>query len=102
MEGQPQRVSRNINPAGAAGGAGPAAAGAVEQLNSASLIQHDELVDILQVLDYETKFCDRELKPISRAFFAPASAKSLEAGSQFKYFSSLSSWLLKELGVEAG
>lgn len=63
------------------------------------LIMHDELIDILQFLHYETSFCDRELRPIPRAFFAVPHASA--PGLQFKYFSSLSAWLLTKADAKA-
>jgi estrogen-related receptor beta like 1 len=61
-------------------------------LNNAEALQlNDEVVDLLMLLDYETKFCDKALRPISRTFFAyPAS----NTAYQFKYFTQLVVWLL--------
>merc|ERR1712113_1319266 len=43
------------------------------------------------LLDYETKFCTKELRPISRTFFTyPAS----NTAYQFKYFTQLVVWAL--------
>jgi estrogen-related receptor beta like 1 len=72
--------------AAAAPAAEPAPAGTN---NAEALWFNDELVDTLMLLDYETRFCNRELKPISRAFFAyPA----VNTAHQFKYFTQLVVW----------
>jgi len=66
--------------------------------NAEALQLNDELVDMLMLLDYETKFCTKELKPISRTFFAyPASNQA----QQFKYFSSLAVFGFAEMNVRA-
>ena len=65
-----------------------------------ALLNHDELIDILQLLSYETSFCDRELRPLARAFFAIPNTGA--PGLQFKYFSALSAWLLNLSGLNAG
>jgi len=49
-------------------------------------------VDMLMLLDYEQRFCNKELKPLSRTFFVyPAQ----NTASQFKYFTQLVVWCLK-------
>lgn len=64
----------------------------VTQSNAEALQLNDEAVDMLMLLDYETRFCNKELKPISRTFFAyPAS----NTAYQFKYFIQLVVWCLK-------
>mmetsp|Transcript_65694 Transcript_65694/g.186456 ORF Transcript_65694/g.186456 Transcript_65694/m.186456 type:complete len:408 (-) Transcript_65694:182-1405(-) len=62
------------------------------QYNAEALQLNDEVVDMLMLLDYETRFCNKELKPISRTFFTyPAS----NTAYQFKYFTQLVVWCLK-------
>lgn len=59
---------------------------------------NDEIVDMLMLLDYETRFCSKELKPISRTFFAyPA----VNTAYQFKYFTQLVVWCLKLVRLQA-
>merc|ERR1719421_533741 len=71
---------------------------APEQNNAEALNCCDEVVDMLMLLDYETKFCDKELKPLARTYFVyPAQNTSL----QFKYFTSLVMWALKLMNHEA-
>lgn len=58
---------------------------------------NDELVDMLMLLDYETRFCNKELKPLSRTFFAyPAT----NPAHQFKYFTQLVVWALKMIRLQ--
>jgi estrogen-related receptor beta like 1 len=58
---------------------------------SEALTFNQEIVEMLQLLDYEAKFCDKELQPISSMYFVyPASNQA----QQFKYFASLVAWLL--------
>jgi estrogen-related receptor beta like 1 len=56
------------------------------------VLMMDMIVDHLQLLDYENKFCKQKgFKPVARTFFAlPAS----NASEQFIHFISLVSWLL--------
>mmetsp|Transcript_104493 Transcript_104493/g.336987 ORF Transcript_104493/g.336987 Transcript_104493/m.336987 type:complete len:405 (+) Transcript_104493:82-1296(+) len=62
------------------------------QNNAEALQLNDEVVDMLMLLDYETRFCNKELKPISRTFFVyPAT----NTAYQFKYFTQLVVWGLK-------
>eukprot|EP00746_Dinoflagellata_sp_MGD_P134622 gnl/MRDRNA2_/MRDRNA2_68480_c0_seq1.p1 gnl/MRDRNA2_/MRDRNA2_68480_c0~~gnl/MRDRNA2_/MRDRNA2_68480_c0_seq1.p1 ORF type:complete len:408 (-),score=118.28 gnl/MRDRNA2_/MRDRNA2_68480_c0_seq1:57-1280(-) len=71
---------------------------AAEQNNAEALCLNEELVDMLAVLDYETEFCDKELRPMSKCYFAyPAQNGS----QQYKYFTQLVVWLLKKIGREA-
>jgi estrogen-related receptor beta like 1 len=57
--------------------------------NAEALQTNDELVDMLMILDYESKFCNQELKPLSRTFFVyPASNTAL----QYRYFTQLVVW----------
>eukprot|EP00746_Dinoflagellata_sp_MGD_P002383 gnl/MRDRNA2_/MRDRNA2_104630_c0_seq1.p1 gnl/MRDRNA2_/MRDRNA2_104630_c0~~gnl/MRDRNA2_/MRDRNA2_104630_c0_seq1.p1 ORF type:complete len:406 (+),score=119.35 gnl/MRDRNA2_/MRDRNA2_104630_c0_seq1:77-1294(+) len=75
-----------------------APAKAVEQNNAEALYLNEELVDMLSILDYETEFCDKELRPMSRCYFVyPAQNGS----QQYKYFTQLVVWLLKKVGREA-
>jgi estrogen-related receptor beta like 1 len=46
---------------------------------------------MLQLLNYETEFCDKELPPISQVFFVYAASNQAQ---QFKYFHQLVAWLL--------
>jgi estrogen-related receptor beta like 1 len=74
---------------------------AQDQKYSAELLQlHDELVDMLMLLDYETGFCkdNKELKPMSRTYFT---CKAENAALQFKYFSQLVAWCLQRLNLQA-
>lgn len=57
--------------------------------NAETLLLNDELVDTLMLLDYETHFCNRELKPLSRVFF---SYPAQNTAHQFKYFTQLVIW----------
>merc|ERR550537_1316483 len=50
------------------------------------------------LLDYEAKFCDKEMRPISRTFFAYPAANT---AYQFKYFTQLVVWLLGMLRQKA-
>lgn len=60
--------------------------------NAEALQLNDEAVDILMLLDYETKFCNKEMRPMCRTFFAyPSSNPAV----QFKYFTKLVTWLLE-------
>jgi len=57
--------------------------------NAEALLMNDELVDMLMLVDYETKFCNQELKPLARTFFAyPATNTAL----QYRYFTQLVVW----------
>jgi len=68
------------------------------QNNAEALQLNDETVDTLMLLDYETKFCSRELKPLSRSFFA---YPHTNAAYQFQYFTKLVAWGLGLLRVQA-
>jgi len=72
-----------------AAAAPPADPAPVGTNNAEALWFNDELVDTLMLLDYETRFCNQELKPISRAFFAYPAANTAH---QFKYFTQLVVW----------
>lgn len=76
----------------------PKQSAAVEVNNAEALLYNDELVDMLQLLDYETQFCDKELKPMSRTYFVYAAANTSQ---QFKYFNLLVVWCLGKVRVEA-
>eukprot|EP00927_Polykrikos_kofoidii_P072216 TRINITY_DN6835_c0_g1_i2.p1 TRINITY_DN6835_c0_g1~~TRINITY_DN6835_c0_g1_i2.p1 ORF type:complete len:408 (+),score=128.86 TRINITY_DN6835_c0_g1_i2:54-1277(+) len=68
------------------------------QNNAEALLHNDELVDMLMLLDYEVKFCNKELRPLTRTFFAyPAS----NTAHQFKYFTQLVVWLLGMINRKA-
>lgn len=59
---------------------------------------NDEIVDMCMLLDYENRFCTKELKPMPRTFFAyPAQ----NPAHQFKYFSQLVAWGLTFLNLKA-
>ena len=65
------------------------------------LMLNDEVVDMLQLLNYDSpgQFTNQETPPMSRSWFAePANNSAL----QFKYFAQLCGWLLKRIGREAG
>lgn len=67
--------------------------------NNAEALQfNDEVVDMLMLLDYETRFCDKEMRPISRTFFAYPAANP---AYQFKYFTQLVVWLLNMMRQKA-
>eukprot|EP00434_Breviolum_minutum_P038155 symbB.v1.2.033837.t1/scaffold4260.1/size42279/2 len=67
-------------------------------LNTEALQMNDEIVDMCMLLDYETRFCTKELKPMPRTFFAyPAQ----NPAHQFKYFSQLVAWGLTFLNLKA-
>lgn len=57
-----------------------------------ALLLCDEVVDMLMLLDYEVKFCNMEMRPLSRTYFAIPAPNSAQ---QFKYFTQLLVWLLK-------
>jgi len=59
---------------------------------------NDELVDTLMLLDYESKFCNREMKALSRSYFVFAAPNTAH---QFKYFTALVVWGLSVLRVQA-
>jgi len=66
--------------------------------NCEALQLNDELVDTLMLLDYETRFCNKEMKPISRIYFAyPAP----NPAHQFKFFTQLVVWGLSLLRLQA-
>jgi len=85
------------------------------QFNAEALQLNDEVVDMLMLLDYEQRFCNSELKPMSRTFFVyPAqatasvntamqnsAAQAINAAQQFKYFSCLVDWSLGLMNVKA-
>lgn len=58
---------------------------------SEALTHNQEIVELLQLLDYETKFCDKELQPMAAMFFVYAAPNQAQ---QFKYFHQLTAWLL--------
>jgi len=58
-----------------------------------ALLLCDEVVDMLMLLDYEVKFCNAEMRPLSRTYFAFPAPNSAQ---QFKYFVQLLVWLLKQ------
>jgi estrogen-related receptor beta like 1 len=58
----------------------------------------DEVVDMLMLLDYETKFCTKELKPMARTYFVYPAPNPAQ---QFKYFTSLVVWGLELLRLQA-
>jgi len=66
--------------------------------NAEALQLNDELVDTLMLLDYETRFCNKEMKPLSRIFFAyPAQ----NTAHQFKYMTQLVVWGLSLVRLQA-
>jgi len=67
-------------------------------VNAEALLYNDESVDMLMLLDYESKFCDKELRPLSRTFFSYPAANM---AYQFKYFTQLIVWLLGMLKARA-
>lgn len=66
--------------------------------NAETLQLNDELVDTLMLLDYEVKFCSKELKPLTRIFFAYPAPNTAH---QFKYFTQLVVWGLSLLRQQA-
>lgn len=79
--------------------AAPPPPAAVEGVfNSEALQLNDEVVDMLTLLDYENRFCNRELKPLARTFFAYPAANSAH---QFKYFTQLVVWSLSLIRLQA-
>lgn len=74
-------------------GAAPA-----EQNNAEALNFNDEIVDMLMLLDYESKFCDKELRPMPRTYFVYPAANTSQ---QFKYFTQLVVWCLRMVKMEA-
>lgn len=69
--------------------AAPAAEAPAGTNNAEALQLNDELVDTLMLLDYETRFCNQEMKPLARTYFAyPAQ----NTAHQFKYFTQLVVW----------
>jgi len=66
--------------------------------NAEALQLNDESVDMLMLLDYETEFCNKELRPISRTFFVYPHSHSQY---QFKYFTELVVWCFKLIRVQA-
>jgi len=62
--------------------------------NAEALLHCDEVVDMLMLLDYEQRFCNKEMKPLPRTFFVYPAANT---ASQFKYFTQLVVWLLKKM-----
>merc|ERR1740121_2313778 len=53
---------------------------------------------MLMLLDYETKFCNKELKPMPRTFFAYPAANPAH---QFKYFTQIVVWGLNLMRLQA-
>lgn len=69
-----------------------------EVYNTEALQLNDEVVDMLMLLDYENRFCTKELKPLPRTFFAyPAQ----NPAHQFKYFTQLVVWAMSILNMKA-
>mmetsp|Transcript_27077 Transcript_27077/g.62617 ORF Transcript_27077/g.62617 Transcript_27077/m.62617 type:complete len:402 (+) Transcript_27077:57-1262(+) len=66
-------------------------------LNADALKFNDEVIDMLMLLDYETQFCNKELKPIPRTFFVYPYANT---AYQFRYFTQLVGWCFKLLKRE--
>eukprot|EP00930_Biecheleria_cincta_P000962 TRINITY_DN102141_c0_g1_i1.p1 TRINITY_DN102141_c0_g1~~TRINITY_DN102141_c0_g1_i1.p1 ORF type:complete len:407 (+),score=122.19 TRINITY_DN102141_c0_g1_i1:92-1312(+) len=66
--------------------------------NAEALQLNDELVDMLMLLDYESRFCTKELKPLARTFFAYQAQNSAH---QFKYFTQLVVWGLGLMKMQA-
>jgi len=66
--------------------------------NAEALQLNDEVIDMLMLLDYETRFCTKELKPMSRAFFAYAAQNPAH---QFKYFTQVVVWSLTLMKLQA-
>merc|ERR1719473_1857037 len=69
-----------------------------EQHNADSLALNDEIVDMLMALNYEIRFCDKEMRPMARSYFCYSAQNSAQ---QFKYFTNLVIWLLKQVEREA-
>lgn len=66
----------------------------LESINVYGLME--DINDKLKILHYEQNFCKgREFKPLNRTYFALPG----KASEQFPYFSTLVSWLLKEMEV---
>ncbi|CAE8612921.1 unnamed protein product, partial [Polarella glacialis] len=78
--------------------AAPAAPPPEGVMNAEALQLNDEVVDMLMLLDYETRFCTKEMKPLSRTFFAYPSANP---ALQFKYFTQLVTWCLTLVKLQA-
>merc|ERR1719277_2542491 len=68
------------------------------QYNAEALQLNDETVDMLMCLDYETRFCTKELRAMPRTFFV---YQAPNQAHQFKYFSSLVVWALGLIGIAA-
>jgi len=66
-------------------------------MNAEALKLNDEVVDMLMLLDYETKFCNQELKWIPRTFFVYPYQNT---AYQFRYFTQLVAWCFKLLNRE--
>mmetsp|Transcript_71479 Transcript_71479/g.149437 ORF Transcript_71479/g.149437 Transcript_71479/m.149437 type:complete len:414 (-) Transcript_71479:139-1380(-) len=66
--------------------------------NAEALQLNDELVDMLMLLDYETRFCNKEMKPMSRTYFVYPAANP---AGQFKYFAQLVAWSLSLMKLQA-
>lgn len=66
--------------------------------NAEALLYNDESVEMLMLLDYEQKFCSKEMKPLSRTYFVYPAANT---AAQFKYFTSLVVWCLKLIQQKA-
>jgi len=66
--------------------------------NAEALQMNDEIVDMLMLLDYENRFCTKELKPMARTFF---SYPAQNAALQFKYFTQLVVWALGLVNLRA-
>lgn len=97
--GEPGAAMKKLrNSVGNVASATKVVAAAQEQHNADMLQLNDEVVDMLSVLNYETEFCDKELRPMSRCFFVYTASNQAQ---QFKYFTQLVSWLLKKAGSQA-
>eukprot|EP00440_Ansanella_granifera_P043490 gb/GFBE01047141.1/.p1 GENE.gb/GFBE01047141.1/~~gb/GFBE01047141.1/.p1 ORF type:complete len:406 (+),score=148.64 gb/GFBE01047141.1/:1-1218(+) len=66
--------------------------------NAEALQLNDEIVDMLMLLDYESRFCTKELKPLARTFFA---YQAQNPAHQFKYFTQLVVWALSLIKLQA-
>eukprot|EP00933_Yihiella_yeosuensis_P037341 TRINITY_DN3123_c4_g1_i1.p1 TRINITY_DN3123_c4_g1~~TRINITY_DN3123_c4_g1_i1.p1 ORF type:complete len:407 (+),score=134.62 TRINITY_DN3123_c4_g1_i1:97-1317(+) len=78
--------------------AAPAAPAAEGVFNAEALQLNDEIVDMLSLIDYENRFCSKELKPMPRTFFAYPAANPAH---QFKYFTQLVVWCLGLMKMQA-
>lgn len=66
--------------------------------NAEALQMNDEVTDMVMLLDYETRFCTKELRPMARTYFVyPAT----NASAQFRYFTELATWSLRLMNIQA-